>query len=48
MDCSLKYQFSAADGETYQISTHCQNVTNYSIIPRNFMTQGNTQQSTGY
>jgi len=43
MDCELKYHFTA-----YQNSTHFQTVTNYPLITRHFMMQGNTLQSTGY
>jgi len=46
MDCVLKYNFSAAEREAYQKSTHCQNVTNYSFITRHFMMQG--EYTAGY
>jgi len=48
MDCALKYNFTAAEREAYQKSTHCQNVTNHFFITRYFMIQVNTLQSTGY
>ena len=48
MDCALKYHFNAAERETYQKSTHSQNVTNHCSISRHFMMQGNTLLSTGY
>jgi len=48
MDFMLKYHLNAAERESYQKSTHCQNVTNHSFITGHFMMQGNTLQSTGY
>jgi len=48
MECSLKYNFNAAEREDYQKSTHCPSVTNHSCITGHFMMQCNTPQSTGY
>jgi len=48
MDCALKYNFSAAEMEANQKSTHSPTITNYSFITRHFTMQGNTLQSTGY
>jgi hypothetical protein len=44
----VEVYFSAAEREAYQKSTHCLNVTNYSLITRHFMMQGNILQSIGY